>query len=312
MPATLPLAVKTDRMNQPGITSFFNNIPYRIFFSLIWLLTLPPLRILYFLADLVFLLLCYVFQYRRKIVLSNLRLVFPEKTESEIARIALDFYRHFSDHIIESFKLLHFTKADLNRHFYYENIDLLNNLLDEGKSIVLVSGHIGNWEWMVNIQSHLRHKYLAIYKPLMNKNFDRLVKHMREKFSVTGELVTMTNIYKRILQHEKEGIVTATWFLADQSPPADYPFRTEFFGVETPFYSGPAKLAKKFNYAVVYLEITKLRRGYYRAGFRLINDNPGLSKEDEIVKSYVEAIEESIKNQPETWLWSHRRWKHSK
>jgi Kdo2-lipid IVA lauroyltransferase/acyltransferase len=230
---------------------------YYLTFALIWIITLPPLRILYLFSDLLFLLIYYVFRYRKNVVMGNLELVFPNKSPVERKQIAKKFYRHFSDHIIESFKLIHFFKADLNRHFTYHNIELLNNLMDQGHSLILVSGHIGNWEWMVNIQSHLRHKYLAIYKPLASKSFDRLVKYLRSKYAEDGELVAMKDIYKRLLELRKENVKSITWFLADQSPPGGYPVRKKFFGVETPVYSGPAKLAKRFNYSIIYLEITK-------------------------------------------------------
>jgi KDO2-lipid IV(A) lauroyltransferase len=243
--------------------------------------------------------------------MGNLELVFPDKSPAERKQIAKKFYRHFSDHIIESFKLIHFSKADLNRHFTYHNIELLNNLMDQGHSLILVSGHIGNWEWMVNIQSQLRHKYLAIYKPLASKSFDRLVKHLRSKYAEDGELVTMKEIYKRLLELRKENVKSITWFLADQSPPGGYPERKKFFGVETPVYAGPAKLAKRFNYSIVYLEISKQSRGFYRASFRLLNEEPAQFSEDKLISDYISAIEDSIKKQPELWLWSHRRWKHS-
>jgi len=285
---------------------------YYIIYIFIWLMTLAPLRLLYLFSDLIYILITYVFRYRRNVVLNNLKIAFPDKSDDDRLMIAHKFYRHFADHILESFKLMNLSKAALNRRFVYENIDLLNNLMDSGRSLVLVSGHLGNWEWMVNIQSQLRHKYLAIYKPLASKNFDRLVKQLREKFSVDGELVTMKNVYKRILELEKENVKTITWFLADQSPPVNYPSQIKFFGLETPFYSGPAKLARKFNYAVVYLEIIKQSRGYYQARFRVLNDNPSNIKEDEIMQNYVSAIEDSIIRQPEMWLWSHRRWKHTK
>lgn len=285
---------------------------YYLLFAFIWLITLPPLRILYFISDLLFLLIYYVFRYRRNVVIENLSRVFPEKSHSEKEKIAKGFYRHFSDYIIESFKLIHFSEADLNRHFTYENIHLINDLMDEGRSLILVSGHINNWEWMVNIQSQLRHKYLAIYKPLADKNFDRLVKYLRSKYARDGELVTMNNVFKRLLELRNENVKNITWFLADQSPPGGYPVRKKFFDVEIPVYSGPAKLAKRFNYAIVYLEIKKQSRGFYLANFRLLNEAPAQFSEDELMEDYLRAIEDSIKKQPEYWLWSHRRWKHSR
>ncbi len=284
---------------------------YYLTYTFFWLITLPPLRVLYVFSEGLYFLIFHLFKYRRKIVMDNLQIAFPEMTDADRTTIAKGYYRHFADHIVESFKLIHFSKSDLNQRFVYENISLLNNLLDDGKNLVLVSGHLGNWEWMVNIQPQLRYKYLAIYKPLTNKNFDRLMKHLREKFSVDGELVAMKNIYKRVLLLEQEKVKNITWFLADQSPPADYPVRKKFFNVESPFFSGPAKLAKKFDYPIVYLEISKLSRGYYSAKFKMLNENPALLSEDELMENYIAAIEDSIRKQPEQWLWSHRRWKHS-
>ena len=288
-----------------------SRIGFWLVYSFLWLLTLLPLRLLYFISDLLFLIIYYLIGYRKKVVFHNLQNAFPDLSEKEIAKIARKFYRHFCDQLLESAKIMHLSKENLDKRFEYENPEIFDDFYKNKKSIVLVSAHYGNWEWLVNIQSKINHHFLAIYKPLADEHFDRLMRRLRTRFMNEDQVVPMNNIYRRLFHDDKAGILNITWFLVDQSPPRDYPFWIDFMNVKTPFFQGPAKIAQRFKQPVVFMHISKPRRGHYSAKFTTLVSNPDALTEEEITRKYIEAIESEIRQQPELWLWSHRRWKHS-
>lgn len=284
---------------------------YVVYFFL-QLIALLPFGAIYRLSDFAYFIIYRIAGYRKKVVFSNLRHAFPEKSPIEIQIIAKDFYRHFTDTLFESVKILNISKAEINRRFVFKNPDIFEKYFQAGKSIVLVSGHQGNWEWMIDIQSKISHKFLAIYKPLLDENFNNLLKKLREKYADGGELVAMNDVYKSLLRHKRQQVLTASWFLVDQSPLSDYPFWIDFMNRETPFFTGPAKISKKLGFPVLFMQIRKLKRGFYEADFSVLANNPASYSEEEIVEKYVRKIEDGIREQPAFWLWSHRRWKHQK
>jgi len=287
-------------------------IGYFIAYYALRVLALLPLPVFYFFADILYYFVYYLLKYRRGTVYSNLTKAFPEKSKKEIATIQKAFYHHFSDFLVESLKTIQLNKSQLARRFRFVNPELFTQYYEQGKSVVLVSGHYGNWEWMVHIQEKVRHRFYAIYKPLKNKQHDQLIKKIRGKYDSVDQLIPMNDVFRYIINFEKEKQPVIVWFLADQSPPVDYPFWTNFLNRETPFYNGPEKIARKFDFPVVYLSITKTGRGYYEAEFKTLCEQSAGTKPDEITRLVVKALEAEIKNHPENWLWSHKRWKHSK
>jgi Kdo2-lipid IVA lauroyltransferase/acyltransferase len=285
---------------------------FYIGYVFIWLIALLPLRVLYLFSDLLFFLVFHVTGYRKKVVRENLLHAFPEKSASEIQQLTKKFFRHFCDFLIESLKTIHLSKAQLSKRFQYSNPEIFEKYYNAGKSVVLVSGHYGNWEWMVDFPSKVKHKACAIYKPLQNKKFDKLILSIRQKYAGAAEMVAMNDVYRFILQSERKQLRLITWFLVDQTPPRSYPFWIDFMNREAPFYTGPEKIAQKFGHPVVYLQIKKIRRGYYRAEFIPLCEDPAATQEFEIVRMIVRMLEATIRQQPEYWLWSHRRWKHTR
>jgi len=279
-------------------------------YGILWLITLFPLRFLYLISDGFYQVVYYLIKYRRDVVADNLKHAFPEKSNIELQSIEKEFYRHFCDSMLESFKILHLSKTELKKRFVFKNIELLNSFYEKEQSVVLISGHYGNWEWMVGIDELIRHKFLAIYKPLADKKFDGLMKSLREKYAGTGEMVAMNDVYKFILKYEQINQLIITWFLGDQSPPRDYPLWVNFMNRETPFYSGPEKIARKFGHAVIFMNIKKVKRGHYETEFIPLFDNPKNTKENEITLAHIKMLEDTIREAPAYWLWSHRRWKH--
>jgi KDO2-lipid IV(A) lauroyltransferase len=281
-------------------------------YCFIWLLTLLPLRALYLISDGFYQVVFYVLRYRRNVVADNLMHAFPEKSDKERLDIEKKFYRHFCDSIFESFKVLHLSKAEVDKRFVFLNINILNDFYEKNRSVVLVSGHYGNWEWMVGIDTLIKQKFLAIYKPLSDEKFNGLIKGLREKFAGKGEMVAMSDVYRVILKYERQKQILVTWFLGDQSPPKDYPLWIKFMNRETPFYSGPEKIARKFGHAVVFMNINKVKRGYYEVEFTPLFDDPKNTVENEITRAHVKMLEDTINKEPAYWLWSHRRWKHTR
>lgn len=285
---------------------------FYIVYVFLWLLTLLPLRLIYMLSDLLFLIIYYVSGYRRKVVFDNLRNAFPEKSETEIRKVAGRFYRHFCDFLLESVKTMHMSKKQVNERFRFENPEIFLDYFNRGRSVVLVSGHYGNWEWMVDFPSHVPYKVLAIYKPLADPKFDRLIRRIRESYAQGSEMVAMDDVYRRIIKSEREGQKIMTWFLGDQTPPRSYPLWLTFMNREAPFYSGPEKIARKFGHVVVFMDILKTARGRYKVKFTPLFEEPEKTAPEEITKAHVKALEKTIREKPEFWLWSHRRWKHSR
>ena len=243
--------------------------------------------------------------------MENLKNSFPEKSPREIRKLAKKYYVHLCDLIVEAVYQTGMGEKEIKKRVRYNNPDLIQKYFNEGKHVAGVLGHYCNWEWMCGFPLITDYKCVTIYKPLRNKVFDRLMLTMRSRFG--ADLVSMKMAAKKLYEYKNRGIPTITAFIADQSPPKEtilYWF--DFLNQETPVYHGPARLAKKMNMAVIYLKMNRIKRGYYQFDLIPLIENSAEESEYEITKAHVSQLEEHIKNQPEYWLWSHRRWKHKK
>ncbi|HDR89221.1 MAG TPA: hypothetical protein ENN63_06290 [Bacteroidetes bacterium] len=282
---------------------------YYIFYSAVWLLTCLPLRVQYFISDLCFILIYYMAGYRRKIALGNLRMAFPDKSPAEIRRIARHFYRHFCDQFVETMNLMHMGEDEMIRRFRFKNPEVIDRLYRQNKSIVAVFGHYGNWEWLASLPLRFEYLSCAIYKPLNNKYFDRLYIRLREKFGV--KTIPMSLTLKKMLEYKNSGIPTITLFLTDQRPiRRNIRYWTRFLGQPTPVLTGAERIAKKTGQAVVFFHIMKRKRGYYEVEFIPITEDPGKTPDFWITEQHTRILEKTIREQPEYWLWTHRRWRH--
>ncbi len=286
-------------------------IAYYIFAIKAWILSLLPLRILYAFSFLLYIVLYYISAYRRKVVDKNLRNSFPDKNEAEIRLLSKKFYKHLADMFIEGIKLRHMSEKELNKRFKLLNPELLNSYAEQGRSAIATFGHYGNWEWIVGIQSLLDHKVLTVYKPLHNQYFDRYFLNIRSRYGM--EIIPMSSTLRSIISNKKEGNNTLTVLVADQTPPkGEIHYWIDFLNQDTPVYLGIEKLARKFDMAVFYFKIKKVKRGFYTVEAELITDDPTNMKEHELTDRHMLRLEEHILEQPEYWLWSHRRWKHKR
>lgn len=288
-----------------------NALGFYLFYPLIWTLTLLPLRIQYLLSDLIFVLNYLFIGYRRRIVYSNLRKSFPGKSKKEIRIIARKFYRHLFDQMIEAMALIHMSPEKIQKHMIYKNPEVIEDLYKKKKSVIAVSGHYGNWEWVISLPLTINHKTLAIYKQLNNKYFDRMYINIRSRYGMTP--VPMNNILRELVKREKKEELTLIYSLGDQRPLFRHiQYWTRFLNQDTPVYLGTEKIARKKDLAVVFLRMQKIKRGIYETEFILLFENPQKTRKHEITDKYLSVLEETIRERPELWLWSHKRWRHIK
>lgn len=284
---------------------------YKILLGFCWLLALLPLRCLYLISDLLFVPVTYVVRYRRKVVLENLRNSFPEKTDKERRKIARKFYRFLCDLFIETIKLLHVDTPQMRRRIHYSNPEIFDELYRKNKQLFIAAGHFGNWEWATTLTKTNPYHHASLYQPLENKIFDRFIYHLRTRSG--GELVPSNEAIRKIVQYHQENRLTLLAFISDQSPPRNaIHYWTSFLNQETPIHMGIEKLAKRYNAAVLYYEIRRVKRGYYEVEATLICENAAETADKEITNQHVHLLEQSIRRNPPYWLWSHRRWKHKR
>lgn len=287
-------------------------LSYYIALPFIYLLSLLPFRGLYLLSDGFYLLLYHVIGYRKKVVFTNLRNAFPDKSEAEIKAIQKRFYRYFCDLFLETFKTLTISPATMLKHCSMDPAAeaLFNGFATENKSIIIVMGHKGNWEWAGNTFSmKCKHQLYVIYHPLGNPYFNKLMIKMRTRFGT--KLIAMKDTFRDMVQNRSH--VTATAFIADQTPAPDKAYWMNFLNQDTPVFPGTEKIAQKMNYPIVYVSVQKIKRGYYTLSADLLKMPPYTSlREGEITEAHTKRLEAAIIEQPETWLWTHRRWKHKR
>lgn len=274
------------------------------------LLARLPFRFIYIIADIFYFFVYYVAGYRQKVIITNLSNAFPEKTSIEIKKIAERYYRHFSDLMLESIKMRHMSVKDFKKRMIIANPELVNQFYDKGKSVVVLTMHYNNWEWSCCFPLYLKHTNIGVYKQLHNREIDKFIYQNRSRMG--GELVQDKNILRRIIKAEKQKEPVFVWLAGDQTPHPEQQFWFTFLNQDALFYPGPAVISKKFDQPVFFQKIEKTGRGKYKTTFELLFENPNMHSEAEIIKTYIEHMEKVIREKPEYYLWSHRRWKHKR
>lgn len=284
-------------------------IAYIIIYPILWLVSILPFRLLYALSDVLYFFLYKVFGYRTSTVKANLKLVFPEKSEKEIKDISTKFYHHLCDMIVESIKSMTISEAEMKKRYQFTNVELINDLGKKQRSIVLMCAHYGSWEWIFILQTYIQHRGYAVYKRLRNKYFDKLVKRIRAKYN--SHLITTKETFTVLAESKTKGELTINGFASDQSPKANKAFHwNDFMDIKVPMHTGAELLAKKLDMAVVFFSVKRLKRGYYETTFKTITENPRDFKDYEITDIFFKLVEEQIKEAPQYYLWTHKRWKH--
>ena len=248
--------------------------------------------------------------YRKSIIQSNLNNSFPNKSTQEKRRITKQFYKHFAQFLTEIIKMFYISKNSIRKRIQFKNKALIQYYYSEKKDVILVLGHYGNWEWGLLATSLVSdHEMVGIYKPLSSSFWNQQIKKLRSKFGAT--LVSMKESVRYLLKQSNKPRLIG--MIGDQIPTKnEIDYWTTFLNQETAVFSGTEKLAKKLNCPVVFAHIDKIKIGYYEVSFELITQTPKGQLDGEITNLHTQKLEEKIKERPELWLWSHRRWKHSR
>ncbi|MGP1993959.1 lysophospholipid acyltransferase family protein [Zobellia laminariae] len=277
-------------------------------YPLLWLISILPYRLFYGFSDFVFFWVYRVVGYRKDVVQQNLELVFPEKTEAEIKDIQKKFYHHMCDMFLEMVKTMHLSKEEVKKRYTVKNIEVIQEIEKE-KTILVVCSHYANWEWNVSMNNYISSKGYAVYQKISNTYFDRWIKNVRARWNTT--LITKEETAKTVLVNYKNNVTGIFGMVSDQSPQwhrAHY--WAEFMGVKVPVINGAESLARKMDLAVVFLKVSKVKRGYYNAEFIPITTAGSSTEKNEITDKFLRLAEQQIREQPEYYLWTHRRWKH--
>lgn len=250
-----------------------------------------------------------IFNYRVKLVKSNVSLAFPSKSENEIDLIVSEFYHNFFDIILETVKLITISKSDIDKRMPKGDMSIVEKYYKENQSIILCIGHFGNWE--LGALSYMIEEYpnvKGVYKPVTNAFFDDLMIQIRTRYG--GGVYPMEETLTRM--RDNIGNLTAIGLLADQNPSNHNAYWYSLMGRDTPVFTSAEMIARRFDFPVVYLKIDRLGRGKYELSGELISDNPRETEKFEITHKYFELIERDIRENPSNWLWTHNRWKRKK
>ena len=277
-------------------------------YPLLWIISKLPFRLLYIFSDFVFFLVYRMLGYRKKIVSDNLKLVFPEKNKKELLQIQADFYDHTCDMFIEMIKTINLSKKEVKKRYRIINIEVLQEI-EKKKSSIIVCSHYANWEWNVSINNYVNSKGYAVYQKIGNKYFDKLVRTIRAKWNTS--LITQSETVKTVILNTKNNITATYGIVSDQSPQLHKAqYWSEFMGVKVPIHNGAETLARKLDLAVVFLKVSKVKRGYYKAEFIPITSAGKKTEKNEITERFLRETEKQIRERPAYYLWTHKRWKH--
>ena len=283
---------------------------YFLFYFILYPLSILPLALLYVIFIPFYILMAFVIRYRRRIIDDNFTKSFPKWSRREVRRARNKYYWHFMQLAAEMLKMLTMSRKNVLRRYHCSNPEVVNKYFDQGKSVVLMSSHHNNWEWMVlSVDMQFKHHGIGVGAHNTNKVFEKLINRARTRYG--DQVVFHDNVREVMAYHENNHIPAAYMILSDQNPSnPERCYVTDFLHRKTGFIRGSEGFARKYNLPVLYYEVIKERIGKYRLDVHEICKNPNDLPEGAIMQKYVELLEQTIKNHPYYWLWSHRRWKH--
>ena len=275
---------------------------------LLWIFSLLPIQILYLISKIIRFIVYDILCYREKVVIDNIQNTFIEKSQTEVIKLKNNFYDYFFELIVEIIKLLSISNNELNKRFTFSNINVIKQALKKNKSVIVVVGHYGNWEWALRSASNLIDtKIIGVYKRINNTIFEWLILKIRSNTNVLP--VEIKSLPRELVNNNEKKIYA---IVADQSPTLEQSnVRINFLNRDTLVYTGVEKISKKYNMPVFYLNIKLTSKGYYESTFEEINSKNINEKKLEITKKFFSKLENQIKSEPRLWLWSHKRWKHT-
>jgi KDO2-lipid IV(A) lauroyltransferase len=274
------------------------------------LVSILPFPLLYLLSDAIYFLLFYVFGYRKKVVLENLTIAFPEKSEQELKRIRKKFYHHFVDIFMEMIKTFTISNEKILKRFKLVNKEELAAFMAKHQNVLLMSSHYANYEWLFSLNLLVTHNGFAAYKKVKNPYFNKFIVKSRGRFNST--LVSTKEFMKTVAENDASGDKFVYGILSDQSPRLDKSYHwSPFFGQQVPVFVGTESLSKKYNYPVMYIDTMKVKRGYYEAKMIILTENPKEIPNFDLTDLFMKKLEEKIRRKPEFYFWTHKRFKHA-
>ena len=288
-----------------------NLLVYILVYPFIWMISRLNFTSIYLISDLLFYILYYIFSYRKKVVRKNLELAFPEKSKKERRRIERENFRNLTDIFLETFKSNNIKEKDLIERFSFKNPELLEKIYNNNQEVIVMCSHYCSWEWVFVIQKITKFKINAIYKKLSNKYFDKWTKDRRSRYG--ANMISTKDTYREVSRLSKLKSLNFYGFASDQSPKKSKAvYWGNFLNNWVPIHTGAEVIAKKYNMATVFMDVQKVKRGYYEASFSLITEKPNSFKKFELTDKYIEFVEKQVRNKPEYYTWTHKRFKHRK
>ncbi len=277
---------------------------------MVYALSLLPMRVLYGISNILRHVLFGLFSYRKKVIQDNIKNAFPEKSDRERKEIEKVFKKHFCDFFLESLKRLSISPGNIKKRFVFDenSREIIEGYFKQGKMVLIVLGHYGNWEYMgPGFRYYLSKPLVSAYRPLKNKVADKILKKSRDRFGTI--MIPMKSLTREMFRLKDE--VCAVLLLADQSPPMNkQSYWIQFLNQETPVFKGTEKIAAKFDTPVLFASIRKVKRGYYKCYFDIVSESPKEMAPGELTLKHTKMLEKEIKMEPGYWLWTHKRWKH--
>ena len=292
----------------------FNSVLYWVMWCVWYTLSLLPMWFHYAMSDVLYVLVVYVLRYRRKVIRKNLSNAYPDKSPKELLRLERKFYRFFCDYVAETVKFATMSREEIARRMEFIDAEPANELVKQGRSVALMLGHYGNWEWVTSIRRCFTPPnvgYGHIYHPLENEAMDRLFLTFRDRLG--SKSIAMTETLRWLIHYERQGLPTVLGYISDQVPTwFNIHHWLTFLNQETPVFTGVERIARKMHQAVFYVDVECVKRGYYRARLVPITLDAATLPEHAVVNRYFELLEQTINHAPQYWLWSHNRWKRTR
>ncbi|AZA98856.1 lipid A biosynthesis acyltransferase [Chryseobacterium joostei] len=277
--------------------------------KILYFISKLPLKVLYIFSDVMFFLNYYLVGYRKAVITQNLRNSFPEKSEEEIRKIRKAFYRNFSDYLVETIKSFSISETESRVRMQHINQDVFHDIQKEGKNIILLAGHVFNWEWINALARIVPQKHChPVYRKVNSDFWENQMKKVRNKFG--NEALEANEVILNIFRNKNDGD-SIYMFVADQTPHSSHVnYGLEFLNQKTPVFIGYDKLATRMDLAFIYCEMKKVKRGYYQVNYYRIYPDNEKFVEHEVVKKFHKMLENTLHKHPDNYLWSHRKWKY--
>lgn len=287
------------------VTIKYRRLVYEPLFVMLYLISLLPQWMLNGIQQLLYLMICNMMRYRYDVVIQNLSRSFPKRSYRQIQGMTRAFYRHFSALLIETLQLLSITEKEHRKKVHLHNPEVLEHCHQQGRNIIIVMGHYGNWECLNILPRYLSFDVYAVYKPTPYACLNRLLYRIRSRFGVKLLSSNETARFMLSNRHHPGAYV----FIADQSPLARARCQTDFLHQSTRLFTGAEQLARSLDAVVLYASVRKRSKGQgWNVYFSLITEEPADIESYEITKTFAWYLEHDILHAPEYWLWTQKQW----